>query len=355
MARRFGHRRVPRDHAPENRLVKLAPDLGFDLVGEICFRVVHCQQDPSDAKQRVPPYCLPDRCHELDKSLKRIVFALYRDQDSLRCPEGVLCQRPKRGRAVNKDDIEPSRLETFEVVAQTRTCQIPLSGPTLKVSSRRDAGDALPRRLDYASIGGGREDRAGIHGLGAHAAGGICLGVDVDDEDSASRQTEGVGKGGGGSRLTDAAFLIGDCEDAGHGFSLGAALYVVPGQGQQKTLCGSIARGYNLWRGRSTWNTALLGGRRMKIRTHVYYSGQVQGVGFRYTVERLARGQAVTGFVRNLRDGRVELVVEGEQADVGRFLDEVDRIMAGYIHNRLVEDEQPTGEFSGFEVAFGAI
>ncbi len=94
----------------------------------------------------------------------------------------------------------------------------------------------------------------------------------------------------------------------------------------------------------------------MKIRTHVYYSGQVQGVGFRYTVVRLARGQAVTGFVRNLRDGRVELVVEGEQADVGRFLDGVDRIMAVYIHNRLlVEDEQPTGEFSGFEVAFGAI
>jgi len=91
----------------------------------------------------------------------------------------------------------------------------------------------------------------------------------------------------------------------------------------------------------------------MKIRTHVYYSGQVQGVGFRYTVERLARGQPVTGFVRNLRDGRVELVVEGEQADVGRLLDNVDRIMAGYIHNRLAEDEQPTGEFSGFEVAFG--
>jgi acylphosphatase len=91
----------------------------------------------------------------------------------------------------------------------------------------------------------------------------------------------------------------------------------------------------------------------MKIRTRVYYSGQVQGVGFRYTVEHLARGQAVTGFVQNLRDGRVELVVEGEQADVGRLLDEIDRIMADYIHNRLVEDEQPKGEFSGFGVAFG--
>jgi acylphosphatase len=209
--------------------------------------------------------------------------------------------------------------------------------------------------LDYVFIGSGRECRAGIHGLGAHAAGGIRLGVDVDDEDPASRQTEGVSKGGGGSRLADAAFLIGDCEDAGHGLSLGNALYVVPGQGQQKTLGGSFLRGYNLWRGRSTWNTALLGGRCMKIRTHVYYSGQVQGVGFRYSVERFARGQAVTGFVRNLRDGRVELVVEGEQADVGRLLDGIDRIMRGYIHNRLIKEEPPTGEFSGFEVAFGAV
>jgi len=91
----------------------------------------------------------------------------------------------------------------------------------------------------------------------------------------------------------------------------------------------------------------------MKIRTHVYYSGQVQGVGFRFTVVRLARDQAATGFVRNLRDGRVELVAEGEESEVERLLDGVDRIMAGHIHNRLREDGEPTGEFSGFEVEFG--
>ena len=93
----------------------------------------------------------------------------------------------------------------------------------------------------------------------------------------------------------------------------------------------------------------------MKIRRHIYYSGQVQGVGFRYTAVRLARDQAVTGYVRNLRDGRVELVVEGEEGEVGRLLDRLDRIMAGYIQNRLVNDEEPKGEFLGFEVAFGTI
>ena len=57
-------------------------------------------------------------------------------------------------------------------------------------------------------------------------------------------------------------------------------------------------------------------------RREVLYAGHVQGVGFRYTVQRLARGYSVTGFVRNLSDGRVELVVEGESGEVDGFLEE---------------------------------
>jgi acylphosphatase len=93
----------------------------------------------------------------------------------------------------------------------------------------------------------------------------------------------------------------------------------------------------------------------MHTRKHVYYSGQVQGVGFRYTVVRQARGRSVTGFVRNLRDGRVELVAEGEEGEVSRLLVDIDRIMSGYVDNRLVATETPTGEFSGFDVAFGGV
>ncbi len=47
------------------------------------------------------------------------------------------------------------------------------------------------------------------------------------------------------------------------------------------------------------------------ITQRTLYSGRVQGVGFRWTVERFARGFPVTGFVRNLSDGRVELVASG--------------------------------------------
>lgn len=46
----------------------------------------------------------------------------------------------------------------------------------------------------------------------------------------------------------------------------------------------------------------------------------MQGVGFRYTVKRIAHGFEVTGWVRNLTDGRVELQVTGEESEVGAFL-----------------------------------
>ena len=56
------------------------------------------------------------------------------------------------------------------------------------------------------------------------------------------------------------------------------------------------------------------------IARQVFYEGRVQGVGFRYTVKQLARGYEVTGWVRNLADGRVELQCGGEREEVEGFL-----------------------------------
>jgi acylphosphatase len=81
----------------------------------------------------------------------------------------------------------------------------------------------------------------------------------------------------------------------------------------------------------------------MTVRRRVYYSGRVQGVGFRYTAQGLAQDYAVTGFVRNLPDRRVELVAEGEPAEVERFLEAVRRQMDGYIDDESVRDETPHG------------
>ena len=55
-------------------------------------------------------------------------------------------------------------------------------------------------------------------------------------------------------------------------------------------------------------------------RRRVYFSGRVQGVGFRFTCQSLARRFDIAGYVRNLSDGRVELVAEGESGELDAFL-----------------------------------
>jgi acylphosphatase len=75
----------------------------------------------------------------------------------------------------------------------------------------------------------------------------------------------------------------------------------------------------------------------------VRYSGRVQGVGFRYTAQKVAAAHAVAGFVRNCPDGDVELVAEGEKDEVERFLAEVVARMAGNIAQTIVRDAPPEG------------
>ncbi len=88
----------------------------------------------------------------------------------------------------------------------------------------------------------------------------------------------------------------------------------------------------------------------MNVRREVHYTGRVQGVGFRFNAQWIARRFAVTGFVRNLPDGRVELVAEGEEAVVERFLAKIADSMAGNITHADVQRRAATGEFSGFEI-----
>jgi acylphosphatase len=64
----------------------------------------------------------------------------------------------------------------------------------------------------------------------------------------------------------------------------------------------------------------------------VFYEGNVQGVGFRWTARHAATGFDVTGWVRNLPDGRVELQVNGEENEVRAFLD---RIAQGELHSLI--------------------
>ena len=87
-----------------------------------------------------------------------------------------------------------------------------------------------------------------------------------------------------------------------------------------------------------------------KRRYTVYYRGQVQGVGFRYTVCRLAGRFDVKGFVRNLSDGRVQIVAEGPIDELDRFVKAVQVRMSTYIRDYELELQATTGEFPDFSL-----
>jgi acylphosphatase len=69
---------------------------------------------------------------------------------------------------------------------------------------------------------------------------------------------------------------------------------------------------------------------------HIIFTGQVQGVGFRYTTYRIAGRYEVTGFVRNLPDGTVEMLAQGSPDEVDRCIEEVQNSFSGYIRDAKV-------------------
>lgn len=85
-------------------------------------------------------------------------------------------------------------------------------------------------------------------------------------------------------------------------------------------------------------------------RRQIFYSGHVQGVGFRYTTRQIAGRYEVTGFVRNLPDGRVELVAEGTEAELTAFLAAVDERLGSHIRSTAIDRRGATGEFSSFQI-----
>ena len=83
----------------------------------------------------------------------------------------------------------------------------------------------------------------------------------------------------------------------------------------------------------------------------IFYSGCVQGVGFRYTAKTVAAGFEVTGVVRNLPDGRVELIAEGASAELEAFCGAIrDAGLAGFIRNESVNWCDAQNEYHGFEI-----
>ena len=86
-------------------------------------------------------------------------------------------------------------------------------------------------------------------------------------------------------------------------------------------------------------------------RVMVLYSGRVQGVGFRYTVRQIARGYDATGTVRNLPDGRVELIAEGARSELKSFLDGIAQSeLSGFIARQHETWQPAQGNLRGFAI-----
>jgi acylphosphatase len=88
--------------------------------------------------------------------------------------------------------------------------------------------------------------------------------------------------------------------------------------------------------------------RRLKI----FYSGRVQGVGFRYTAKTVATGFEITGIIRNLPDGRVELIAEGARMELEAFRKAIFGAgLAGFIRDENASWSDAQNNFQGFEIA----
>lgn len=90
----------------------------------------------------------------------------------------------------------------------------------------------------------------------------------------------------------------------------------------------------------------------MKKQIHVYYSGRVQGVGFRFSAEDIANNLGVTGWVKNLRDGRVEILAEAEEGVLKDFLERVNKYFSHYIQQVDIEWQEAFGKFKEFGIEF---
>ncbi len=84
---------------------------------------------------------------------------------------------------------------------------------------------------------------------------------------------------------------------------------------------------------------------------HIFYSGHVQGVGFRYIAKTVATGFEVSGTVRNLSDSRVELIAEGPREELEAFRAAVRNAgLSSFIRDENVNWSEAQHEFRGFEI-----
>ena len=88
------------------------------------------------------------------------------------------------------------------------------------------------------------------------------------------------------------------------------------------------------------------------IAKHIVYTGRVQGVGFRFTAERIARRYELVGFVKNLPTGQVEMVAQGHPDDVNDCLRDISETFGGGISDTACSSISVNKQYTGFGISF---
>ena len=90
----------------------------------------------------------------------------------------------------------------------------------------------------------------------------------------------------------------------------------------------------------------------MDVQAHIYYFGTVQGIGFRYTAQQLASQLGLNGWVKNLKDGSVEIIAEGRRETIEELQKSLEKHFEGYIRDRKVTIQERTSSLSAGQAGF---
>jgi acylphosphatase len=88
------------------------------------------------------------------------------------------------------------------------------------------------------------------------------------------------------------------------------------------------------------------------VAKQIIFIGRVQGVGFRFTAHRIANRHQLTGFVRNLHDGSVEMLAQGNAQDIEDCISDIDQTFAGCIREAKATDLPPNPQYTDFKITF---
>ena len=88
------------------------------------------------------------------------------------------------------------------------------------------------------------------------------------------------------------------------------------------------------------------------FRMHIKYNGNVQGVGFRWNVFELSKSYSVTGYVKNLASGEVELLVEGKKSEVFDFVNTLEKKLEDFWYSKKIEIKPEGSHFDRFEIKY---